>query len=69
MRVVQRIAKLDVIDIFKSRRSVAHMEVLSERLSILQIITTSVLIAICYFTIGLQLAVVPRFVHCGLATA
>src|SRR5436189_5769618 len=29
----------------------------------LRIISTSVLIFVCYFTIGLQLAVVPGFVH------
>src|SRR6184192_2976570 len=29
----------------------------------LRIIATSVLIFVCYFTIGLQLAVVPGFVH------
>jgi MFS family permease len=32
----------------------------------LRIITTSSLISICYFTIGLQLAVVPLFVHLHL---
>src|SRR5439155_5484591 len=32
----------------------------------LRIITTSVLIFACYFTIGLQLAVVPGFVHLQL---
>jgi MFS family permease len=32
----------------------------------LRIISTSVLIFVCYFTIGLQLAVVPGFVHLQL---
>ena len=31
-----------------------------------RIISTSVLIFACYFTIGLQLAVVPRFIHLQL---
>src|SRR5438067_7684240 len=32
----------------------------------LRIISTSVLVFVCYFTIGLQLAVVPGFVHLQL---
>jgi hypothetical protein len=32
----------------------------------LRIASTSVLIFVCYFTIGLQLAVVPGFVHLQL---
>jgi hypothetical protein len=32
----------------------------------LRIISTSVLIFLCYFIIGLQLAVVPAFVHLDL---
>jgi MFS family permease len=34
--------------------------------STVRIISTSVLIFACYFTIGLQLAVVPRFIHLQL---
>jgi MFS family permease len=51
---------------FGSQRSTSSVEAASSRSLTLRIIATSALIAICYLTIGLQLAVVPRLVHLRL---
>lgn len=55
-----------IAEISGSQRSMPHADVASSRSSMLRIMATSLLISICYFTIGLQLAVVPRFVHLRL---
>jgi hypothetical protein len=60
---MQRIAMHGIAEISDSQPSATHTAVASSRSSTLQIIATSLLISICYFTIGLQLAVMPRFVH------
>jgi MFS family permease len=47
------------------QQNVTRIERLRNSLT-LQIISTSALIFVCYFIIGLQLAVVPAFVHLEL---
>ena len=47
------------------QRNLASIERLRQSLT-LRIISTSVLVLVCYFIIGLQLAVVPAFVHLDL---